>query len=253
MREIFSFLAEYIDKNRITLAAITGGGGKTSLLYGLGRELAASRRVLLTTTTKIFRPTPGECRDLFVGPAKHCLSFLEAMPPASLLTAASGEGGGKLLGYTPEETERLAGSGVAAVIAECDGSRGRPLKFYETWEPPMPQGCGCLFAVAGVGALGERADEERIFRADKFRTLHNIAEGAKVAAADYLSYLSHPEGPLKNAPRGAKKILLLNQWEICGEDSRTSLMEIIPALLKSYDAAACVSMRRNILYDYRER
>ncbi len=30
-------------------------------------------------------------------------------------------------------------------------------------------------------------------------------------------------------------------------------MEIIPALLKSYDAAACVSMRRNILYDYRER
>ena len=117
----------------------------------------------------------------------------------------------------------------------------------------MPQGCGCLFAVAGVGALGERADEERIFRADKFRALHNITEGAKITAANYLSYLSHPEGPLKNAPRGAKKILLLNQWEICGEDSRTALMEIIPALLKSYDAAACVSMRRNILYNYRER
>ncbi|MCC8057516.1 selenium cofactor biosynthesis protein YqeC [Cloacibacillus sp.] len=252
MREIFSFLAEYIDKNKITLAAITGGGGKTSLLYGLGRELAASRRALLTTTTKIFRPTPGECRDLFVGPARLCLSFLEAMPHASLLTAASGESGGKLLGYTPEEIERLADCG-AAVIAECDGSRGRPLKFYEAWEPPVPQGCGCLFAVAGAGALGERADKERIFRAGKFRALHNIAEGAKITAANYLSYLSHAEGPLKNAPRGAKKILLLNQWETCGEDSQAALAGIIPALLESYDAAACVSMRRNILYDYRER
>ena len=139
------------------------------------------------------------------------------------------------------------------MVAECDGSRGRSLKFYEEWEPPVPQSCGCLFAVAGIDALGETADEEHIFRADRFRALHGMAEGAKVSAADYLSYLRHPEGPLKNAPRGAKKMLLLNKWERAGEEARREFAEAVPSLLESYDAAAFVSMRLNILYDCRER
>ena len=254
MRELFAFLAGYMDRNEAALAAVTGGGGKTSLLYGLGRELAASRRVLLSTTTKIFRPTACECRDLFLGPAKLCAAFIGTMPPASLLAAAAGEREGKLIGYAPEEVCALAGCGAAgAVVAECDGSRGRSLKFYEEWEPPVPRSCGCLFAVAGIDALGETADEEHIFRADRFRALHGMAEGAKVSAADYLSYLRHPEGPLKNAPRGAKKMLLLNKWERAGEEARREFAEAVPSLLESYDAAAFVSMRLNILYDCRER
>ncbi len=254
MGKIFSFLAEYIDKNNIAAAAVTGGGGKTSLLYGLGRELAASRRVLLTTTTKIFRPAPEECRDIFIGPAAHCAAFIGALPSAALLAAASGEAGGKLIGYGPEEAAALAESGAADVLlAECDGSRGRSLKYYENWEPPVPRNCGYLFAVAGADALGETADEEHIFRAAKFRALHNVAEGAQVTAADYLSYLRHPWGPLKNAPATAKKILLLNKWEIADKDSQRELAGIIPVLLEKYDAVACVSLRGDRLYEYRER
>ena len=38
------------------LTAIIGGGGKTTLMEALGRELAPQGRVLLTTSTKIRRP-----------------------------------------------------------------------------------------------------------------------------------------------------------------------------------------------------
>ncbi|MDO5114623.1 MAG: selenium cofactor biosynthesis protein YqeC [Synergistaceae bacterium] len=254
MREIFSFLAEEIEKNNVRLAAITGGGGKTSLLYGLGGELARSNRVLLTTTTKIFRPLPEECGDIFIGPARLCFLFARARPADSMLCAASGEENGKLLGYAPEEITQLAAGGAADILlSECDGSRGRSLKFYESWEPPVPQSCGLLLAVAGIDALGERADEAAVFRADKFRLLHRLAEGAKLTADDYLSYLRGADGPLKNAPASAKKILLLNKWENGGEEARRSLAGIIPALLESYDAVACVSLRGNRLYEYRER
>ena len=40
------------------VTAVIGSGGKTMLLRTLGEELAASGRVLLCTTTKIF-PFPG--------------------------------------------------------------------------------------------------------------------------------------------------------------------------------------------------
>ena len=60
-------------------------------------------------------------------------------------------------------------------------------------------------------------------------------------------------GWLKNAPRGAKKMLLLNKWERAGEEARREFAEAVPSLLDSYDAAAFVSMRLNILYDCRER
>ncbi|WP_407831791.1 hypothetical protein, partial [Synergistes jonesii] len=46
--ELFSFLARRVERGGEAVAAITGGGGKTTLLYGLGRELAKRRRVLLT-------------------------------------------------------------------------------------------------------------------------------------------------------------------------------------------------------------
>ena len=62
------------------------------------------------------------------------------------------------------------------VIAECDGSRGRSLKCYGDHEPPVPQSCGCVLAVAGVNALGKKADEDNIFRSEEFRSLYGLKD-----------------------------------------------------------------------------
>ncbi len=254
--KLFSFLARRVERGGAAVAAITGGGGKTTLLYGLGRELAKRRRVLLTATTKIFSPTPDECENVFIGDARSCAAFLAATPRPSLTAAgALRDEKNKLHGYSPHELEMLLAGGAADfVAAECDGSRGRSLKYYGDHEPPVPQGCRFVLAVAGVDALGKKADEESVFRAEAFRALHGLEEGAAITEREYLKYLRCEEnGPLKNAPRAAEKILILNKWDEADEEGRGRLAGVIPALLESYDAVLCVSERENILYGYTER
>ena len=52
--ELKASLAEALGLTPASLVAIVGAGGKTSLMYGLGREIAArGLPVVLTTTPKI--------------------------------------------------------------------------------------------------------------------------------------------------------------------------------------------------------
>ena len=51
-------LAELLNIQR-GLTAITGSGGKTTLLYALARELSAEARVIVCTTTATFTPRTG--------------------------------------------------------------------------------------------------------------------------------------------------------------------------------------------------
>lgn len=251
LSELYKFLSKYTARR--APGAITGGGGKTSLLYGLGAELEKLGRVLLTTT-KIFRPTPEECRDIFIGPARLCGEFLSAMPERAKLAATSGESGGKLTGYAPAEIDALAAHGAADfVIVECDGSRGRSLKFYEAWEPPVPETSAAVFAVLGADAFGCAPSEDSIFRAAQFCALHGASADAPVNAETILKYLLHSEGPLKNAPRAAKKILVINKWETLDEARAAEAEALFPALLEKYDAVCAASARRGELYKAKER
>ncbi len=251
MTELFSFLARRLADLPRPLAAITGGGGKTTLLYGIGHELAKTRRVLLTTTTKIFSPSPEECVSVFVGDAAACYSYLAAAPRPSLLAGgAVKDEKNKLHGYLPEEVDFLSSCGAADfVIAECDGSRGRSLKYYGDHEPPVPQSCGCVLAVAGVNALGKKADEENIFRSEEFRALYGLKDEAPISRSEYIRYLCADCGPLKNAPAAAEKILILNQWEILTSEGKALMRGILPALTECYGTVLCASERENILYE----
>lgn len=251
MTELFSFIAHRIAALSHPLAAITGGGGKTTLLYGLGRELAKTRRVLITTTTKIFYPAADECSSVFVGETAACRAYLAAAPRPALIAAGSvKDEKNKLHGYLPEEADYLSSCGAADyMIAECDGSRGRSLKCYGNHEPPVPQSCGCVLAVAGVNALGKKADEESIFRSEEFRAVYGLKNNARLSESEYMKYLCAEDGPLKNAPASADKILILNQWELLPGDERARMRGIFPALTERYDAVLCASERENILYE----
>ena len=39
------------------IISLVGGGGKTTLMFRLAGELALQRKVVVTTTTKIYRPS----------------------------------------------------------------------------------------------------------------------------------------------------------------------------------------------------
>ena len=76
--------------------SITGGGGKTSLMFALGRYSAENAFTLLTTTTKIFPPEKNECPfEIIAGPDDLIKTLEGSVLLPSMVTAAKERSGEK--------------------------------------------------------------------------------------------------------------------------------------------------------------
>lgn len=129
------------------LTAVIGGGGKSTLLLCLGRELAREpgNRVLLCTSTHMLPPkgVPLACT---LAEAEQ----LQRQAPLIALGAWAAQG--KLTQAAPmEEALRLA----THVLCEADGAKGLPLKAHASYEPVVPRETNRLIYVAGADGLGQ--------------------------------------------------------------------------------------------------
>jgi probable selenium-dependent hydroxylase accessory protein YqeC len=90
---------------------LVGGGGKTSIMFALAKELAAAGGcVVTTTTTKIFEPLPTETPLVIVEKDEEELvsQFLKNVPCYHHLTLATERlTSGKLAGVSPKLIEKL--------------------------------------------------------------------------------------------------------------------------------------------------
>ena len=153
------------------VTAVIGGGGKTTLLWTLGQELAGKGgRVLLYTTTKIL-PFPGI-------PCAKSLAELEKLRGRHRLLCA-----GMVLPETGKLTaldvpmERLA-SGFDYVLVEADGAARRPLKAHAAHEPVIPPGANQTICVVGASGFG-RPVCEAAHRPERYAALAGCAVGYK--------------------------------------------------------------------------
>ena len=138
------------------LTAVIGGGGKSTLLLRLGRELAREpgNRVLLCTSTNMFPPkgVPLACT------LAEAQQLLKQEP---LIALGAWAAQGKLTQAAPmEETLRLA----THVFCEADGAKGRPLKAHAGYEPVVPRETNRLIYVAGADGLGQTLSLIHIYR-----------------------------------------------------------------------------------------
>ena len=140
------------------VVAIVGSGGKTSLLFRLAEENRA-RRVLVSTTTKMFCPTPGQAAgiDLLHG----------------------GEIDGKI---TAPPMERLAAASAEAelTLLECDGSKELPLKGWADHEPLIPAFVSVTVGGLPLWALGMPVDGWTVHRIEQFCRLTGASPGEPV-------------------------------------------------------------------------
>lgn len=135
--------------------AVVGSGGKTSLLYALGRWLSQEgKRVLLTTTTHLAMDLPPDIPVCI----QQDGSGMERPWPGQLLLWAVPNGRGRRVGPLREELERVA-PWFDHILCEADGSRGLPLKWHASHEPCLPQGTQMIFYVVGLSGLGKPAGE----------------------------------------------------------------------------------------------
>ena len=164
-------LAELLDI-RPGVTAVTGGGGKTTLLRTLGEELAESgARVLLCAATKIF---PFDGLPNLMDPTEEALG--EALEARRLVCAGTPvPGTGKLTapGIPMARLIELADY----VLAEADGAAGRPLKAHAPHEPVIPPEANQTILVAGASGFG-RPIREAAHRPALYAQLANVPEDA---------------------------------------------------------------------------
>ncbi|MBI2917140.1 MAG: putative selenium-dependent hydroxylase accessory protein YqeC [Chloroflexi bacterium] len=198
------------------VVALVGGGGKTSAMYRLARELAAAGyRGVVTTTTKVWAPTPDQVPELVV--AERWPLALTGLGPAlarSPLVALGASRGpeGKLYGVDPDWVGALRTAlGVDFVLVEADGAAGRPLKGPASHEPVIPASTTLLVPVAGASALGRPLGSDIAHRPEIVARLTGLGLGEAVTPEAVARLLLHPEGNVKGAPASARVVPLINQ------------------------------------------
>lgn len=154
------------------VVAIVGGGGKTSLLYALGREAAArGLRAVLSGTTRFTHPAGSPPLAFFVRDAGR--EVAAALERDSVVVATSGpepqERFAALSLVEADALARLPGLGLLAL--EADGSRMRPFKAPADHEPAIPASATHVVAVAGADAVDAPLDEAHVHRPERVRAL----------------------------------------------------------------------------------
>lgn len=227
---------ELEDREIISLA---GGGGKTALMFALGRELSADRKgVLLTTTTKIRDPESSPEFSLFLSKdLKDLKQWVgENLGRGRYLVVAQEKlDSGKLAGIPPSWVDELLSiKDLSYVVVEADGAAGRPLKAPREGEPVLPQATTLLIPVVGIDALGSPLNEEHVFRARIAMKILEAEEGAVIDEGMIARLLA---ATLGNRPAGSKIIPFINKVDLPdglerGRRLARVLLESVPRTFK---------------------
>ena len=151
------------------VTALIGGGGKTTAMYTLARELSPRGTVLCCTTTRILPP---DHLPVLLSPGEEAVS------------AALADHGCACLG-TPAENGKLSApelpmARLAAladyVLVEADGSRGLPVKAHLPHEPVIPDCAVQTVLLAGASGFG-RPIREAVHRPERYCALSGASPG----------------------------------------------------------------------------
>ncbi len=195
--------------------ALVGGGGKTTAMFRLAREMVdRGGRAITTTTTRIFGA------QIALAPA-HVPAADATRERVAAALAAHGHvlvigpteaGSGKAEGVSLDLFRRLrAWFPDVCLLNEADGSRMRPFKAPADYEPVIPPETTLVVPVVGADVFGAPLDAEHVHRPELVSALSGAPMGARVTPAIVARVLAHPDGGRKGVPAGARVIVLINK------------------------------------------
>lgn len=216
-------LAAQLGLGERELVSLVGGGGKSTLLFALGDELAAAgKRVLLTTTTKMGREQADRATSVCWSADTECaLAALDQASPVMLVTDGNDH---KVTGPPPEIVDRLFVASIADyILVEADGSRGLPLKAHAAHEPVIPVESTVVVILMGIDAVGQplRSAVHRVEEAQRFTDLE---ADHVMTAIDCVDVLLHPEGALRRCPTDARVLIALTKVQTRREQDQCRLI-----------------------------
>ncbi len=165
------------------VTAVIGSGGKTTLMYKLAEELSQNSKVIVCTTTQIFKP---EHIITLISPSEEDVK--KAFEYNSCICVGCENKKGKLT--KPDIGFSVLKTYADYIITEADGSRGLPLKAHAEYEPVIPKESVKTIVVLGIKGIGN-AIKDACHRpqlyADILKTDVNAVVTPKMAA-EVLTY-----------------------------------------------------------------
>ena len=196
-------LAINIQDGGCTVIAFTGGGGKTSLIFRLTKELTeAGKKVIITTTTHMAAEQEHPFSEN--GNSGRIRENLDRY--GYTLAACVEKKSGKLCSLPKDVLESLRDF-CDVLLIEADGSRGFPLKVPEAWEPVIPEFTDIVVGVIGLDSLRKTVGEiaHRSGQTARFlrKTLRDTA-----TAEDLIKITCSREGLRKGTENRAYRVYL---------------------------------------------
>lgn len=208
-------LTQNIDSHT-TLISLCGAGGKTSTLFWLAEYFyKQGKRVLITTTTRMFLPAPSHYRELILeaDPVRQ-LTRCQQVPDEPTLVALFShidQASGKVAGPTPQQLDLIKGQQrFDLILVEADGANHKLLKVPALHEPCIPQSSDWVIALTGGAMVGAKADPQQIHRWAELQALCGIEAGDPLDWALFHQLLAHPQGVFKGTPARARRIWFIN-------------------------------------------
>lgn len=134
------------------VTAVIGSGGKTSLIYKLAEEFSKNSKVIICTTTQIFKP---DHIITLISPSEEDIK--RAFEKYNCICIGSENEKGKLI--IPNIKFSVLMNYAEYIIAEADGSKGLPLKAHEVYEPVIPKESVETIVVLGIKGIGKSIKE----------------------------------------------------------------------------------------------
>ena len=216
------------------VVALVGGGGKTTAMFRLAREVVeGGGRAITTTTTRIFGA------QIALAPAhvpaasvtRERLAAELALHRHVLVIGVTDADSGKAEGISLDLFRHVrAWFPDVCLLNEADGSRMRPFKAPADYEPVIPADTTLVVVVVGADVLGRSLDAEHVHRPELVATLSGAPMGAPVTPAIVARVLADPQGGRKGVPAGARVVVLINKVE--GLPDRAPARETAERLLR---------------------
>ena len=199
------------------VVALVGGGGKTSAMFRLAREIAqAGGRAITTTTTRIFAAqialSPAHVPAVEV--TRDRVAAALAIHRHVLVIGDTNPKDGKADGVSLDLFERLRSwFPNACIVNEADGSRMRPFKAPAAHEPVIPAETTLVVPLVGADVFGHTLDADHVHRPELVSALSGAPLGTPITPEVVARVLAHPEGGRKAVPPGARVVVLINKVE----------------------------------------
>jgi probable selenium-dependent hydroxylase accessory protein YqeC len=241
-------LEKLFNINRGDIISIVGSGGKTSLLFTIAKELKSNYNVLVTTSTKIFRPSDNDYDYLYT----DVKSYVKRNFLTNSLTVISKdviEEANKLIGIDDSDLDNIY-KDFDVILIEADGSRRLPLKGWKSYEPSILNKTSKTIGIIPIDVLDKKVNKDLVYGFEEFNKLTDNADHVNFEVIGKIC--SNKSGLFKNS--SGELYLYLNKVDT--KEDEVKAKELSDYLEKKiighpFKFKICFgSIKRGIFYEY---